>query len=355
MGVTVNVNNLSLVHQASNGIAMATVPDVCKTPSPGGPIPIPYPNIARSATLSKGSTTVSADGGNSIAIKGSEFASSNGDEAGTAGGVKSSTNMKEATWISYSFDVKIDGENACRLTDKMFMNHGNTICASGELQMAFLVDTGDPIMDLLCQIFCQTREKGHKQKNKRFNYSQEAKKLSESSTAQKAFKKAAGESAEIALEKSTMVAVKKGALAGTKRAALSAKAIERRVLKEVTKKSVEAAGKGAAKKVAKKIAAKFIPGLNVISTAMDIYDLATAAIDISRAVSEHMKNYDTFRIKPDVSVTTPDGEMKIYDYKFDYEKGADSMPDEQKRLYKEKTGEKPKVVDQESCKGCKKK
>jgi hypothetical protein len=31
----------------------------------------------------------------------------------------------------YSFDVKMDGGNACRKTDKMKMNHGNTICMGG--------------------------------------------------------------------------------------------------------------------------------------------------------------------------------------------------------------------------------
>ena len=31
----------------------------------------------------------------------------------------SSTNMKEATWITYSMNVKMDGQNACRLTDKL--------------------------------------------------------------------------------------------------------------------------------------------------------------------------------------------------------------------------------------------
>ena len=61
-----------------------------------------------------------------IAIKGSEFSLSNGDNAGVAGGVKSSTFMKESTWILYSFDVKMDGKNACRLTDKKFQNHENT-------------------------------------------------------------------------------------------------------------------------------------------------------------------------------------------------------------------------------------
>src|SRR5262249_26802351 len=138
MSVTVKVNGSSnsLVHKGSGGMSTATIPDVCKTPSPGGPVPLPYPNIAKSSDLAKGSKTVEADGGNMIAIKGSEFSRSNGDEAGTAGGVKSSTNMKEATWILYSFDVKIDGGNACRLTDKMFHNHENAANMGGEIQDA---------------------------------------------------------------------------------------------------------------------------------------------------------------------------------------------------------------------------
>jgi len=127
MGVKVSVNDLSLSHKGANGIAAATMPDVCKTPSPGGPVPVPYPNIARSATLSDGTTTVSADGGNMCAIKGSKYGSSNGDEAGTVGGVKSNVNMKEAQWITCSMDVKLEGKGACRLSDKMTSNHENTV------------------------------------------------------------------------------------------------------------------------------------------------------------------------------------------------------------------------------------
>ena len=141
MPVTVKVNGTanSLVHKGSNGISMATIPDVCKTPSPAGPVPIPYPNISQSAMLDKGTTTVKADGGMMIATKGSEFSLSNGDNAGVAGGVKSSTFMKESTWILYSFDVKMDGSNACRLTDKKFQNHENTADLGGELQAPAVV------------------------------------------------------------------------------------------------------------------------------------------------------------------------------------------------------------------------
>lgn len=138
MAVTIHVNGTSnsLVHKGSNGIAKSTLPDVCKTPSPSGPVPIPYPVIvSMSSDLKKGTKTVKVDGKKMAAIKGSEFSRCTGDEPGTAGGVKSSTNMKEATWLLYSFDVKMDGKNACRLSDMMQMNHGNTVCLGGVFQM----------------------------------------------------------------------------------------------------------------------------------------------------------------------------------------------------------------------------
>src|SRR5215469_8989281 len=118
MSVTINVNNLSLCHKGSNGVSTASLPDVCKTPSPGGSVPLPYPNVSMSSDLENGTSTVTADGGNMIAIKGSDFSRSTGDEPGTVGGLKSNVNMKESKWILYSFDVKIEGSNACRLTDK---------------------------------------------------------------------------------------------------------------------------------------------------------------------------------------------------------------------------------------------
>lgn len=131
---TIKVNGLTLTHKGSGGMSIATIPDVCKTPSPGGPIPIPYPNIAKSSDLVKGTKTVKVDGRKMAAVKGSEFSMSTGDEAGTAGGVSSSTFKKETSWILYSFDVKLDGKNACRLTDKKFHNHKNTVNLGGEFE-----------------------------------------------------------------------------------------------------------------------------------------------------------------------------------------------------------------------------
>jgi len=130
MPTHITVNGLGLTYKTTSGLSTATIPDVCKTPSPGGPVPMPYPNIATQSSLSDGTTTVEAKG-QMIAVKGSHYSRSNGDEAGTAGGVKSSVNMKATDWITYSFDVKMEGRNACRHTDKKFHNNQNTVDLGG--------------------------------------------------------------------------------------------------------------------------------------------------------------------------------------------------------------------------------
>ncbi|RKH09661.1 DUF4150 domain-containing protein [Corallococcus sp. CA047B] len=125
MGTTVGVNKMSVVHKDSNGVTMA-MPDVCKTPSPAGPVPIPYPNIARSADTAKGSETVVVEG-KPVCVKDSNFSTSTGDEAGTAGGgVASSKTKGKAEFVNYSFDVKFEGKNVARAMDLMTHNDKNT-------------------------------------------------------------------------------------------------------------------------------------------------------------------------------------------------------------------------------------
>jgi Domain of unknown function (DUF4150) len=162
MPVTIQVNGTvnTLVHKMSTGISTATIPDVCKTPSPGGPVPIPYPNIAQSITLASGTTNVKGDK-MMASVKGSKFALSNGDNAGVAGGIKSSTFMKEATWILYSFDVKLQKKNAARLSDKMFHNSENAANLGGEVQgtakagTEFVEKVGKALADKLCDAACK--------------------------------------------------------------------------------------------------------------------------------------------------------------------------------------------------------
>ncbi len=125
MPVTVGVNNLSVVHKDSGGVTIA-FPDVCKTPTPGGPVPIPYPNIAMSSDAAKGSKSVKIDG-NPVCLKDSNFKTSTGDEAGTAGGgVASSKTKGKAEFVNFSMDVKIEGKNVPRALDLMLHNDKNT-------------------------------------------------------------------------------------------------------------------------------------------------------------------------------------------------------------------------------------
>ncbi len=123
--VTVGVNNLSVVHKGSNGVTVA-FPDVCKTPTPGGPVPIPYPNVATSSNTAKGTKKVKCDG-NPVCVKDSNFMTSTGDEAGTAGGGVVSNKIKgKAEFVNFSFDVKFEGKNVARAFDLMLHNDKNT-------------------------------------------------------------------------------------------------------------------------------------------------------------------------------------------------------------------------------------
>jgi len=125
MGVTVGVNFLSVVHKSSSGVTIA-FPDVCKTPSPAGPIPIPYPNIAMSSDTAKGTKKVKCDG-NPVCTKDSNFKMSTGDEAGSAGGGVVSNKIKgKAEFVMFSFDVKFEGKNVARAFDIMLHNDKNT-------------------------------------------------------------------------------------------------------------------------------------------------------------------------------------------------------------------------------------
>jgi hypothetical protein len=115
---------LTVVHAGSSGIAMS-FPDVCKTPTPAGPVPIPYPNIAQSSDTADGSTTVKVDG-NPIMLKSSNFKMSTGDEAGSAMGVVSNKIKGKAVPVNASFDVKVDGKAVFRLSDPMQTNCGSS-------------------------------------------------------------------------------------------------------------------------------------------------------------------------------------------------------------------------------------
>jgi len=88
-------------------------PDVCKTPTPAGPVPSPYPNIARLQMANPGTLAMTVSiCGFPAATQKTVIPISNGDEAGVAGGVVSSSNMGSCKFTLSSMTVKIEGAGA---------------------------------------------------------------------------------------------------------------------------------------------------------------------------------------------------------------------------------------------------
>lgn len=124
MSNTVGVNKLTIVHKDSSGVSIA-FPDVCLTPAGPSPVPIPYPNIAKSSDTDQATKSVTCDG-NPVCVKGSTFKTSTGDEAGTNKGVASGKTQGKAEFVNYSFDVRFEGKNVARAFDLMLHNDKNT-------------------------------------------------------------------------------------------------------------------------------------------------------------------------------------------------------------------------------------
>lgn len=128
MSVSVNPPKTP-VTKGSMGIAMATVPNVCKMPGPPAPfVPVPLPNIGKSGDSPKGYSKKVKIKGQTVAIKGATFKSM-GDVAskGTGGGLISANTHGPTKFVGPgSLDVKIEGKNVQYLGDPMLNNCGGS-------------------------------------------------------------------------------------------------------------------------------------------------------------------------------------------------------------------------------------
>ncbi|MEZ4428398.1 MAG: DUF4150 domain-containing protein [Nannocystaceae bacterium] len=107
---------------AGDGLTFAAAsPDVCKTPAPGGPVPVPYPNFARTSDLVDGSRNVLING-KPIALEGARLARSTGDEAGKAGGVVSGVTRGSWTWLDGTHTVLIEGRGVICYLEPALVN-----------------------------------------------------------------------------------------------------------------------------------------------------------------------------------------------------------------------------------------
>jgi hypothetical protein len=136
------------VTKGSNGIATATIPNICKMPGPPAPfVPTPLPNIGKSDKSPKGYSKKVKIESNPVAIKGASF-NSMGDIAskGTGGGLVSSNTEGPTKFVGPgSLDVKIEGKNVQLLSDPMLNNCGpsgsppNAATLQGLLQKTGLI------------------------------------------------------------------------------------------------------------------------------------------------------------------------------------------------------------------------
>lgn len=123
MAQTTFVNSRGVAHKGSGGTSVV-FPDVCLTQVGKPVVPIPYPNVGKSSDTAKGPKSVTLDGQMPM-VKGAIYTTSTGDEAGTKKGVVSGKIKGECEFMMYSFDVKLEGRNACRLGDPLFHNKKN--------------------------------------------------------------------------------------------------------------------------------------------------------------------------------------------------------------------------------------
>ena len=119
---------------ATQGIAFA-FPDVCLTPSPGGPVPIPYPNISQLADATDVADDLLVGSGLKVLLQGSKVRASSGDEGGTAGGGVTSGGIKGETEVTAaSATVLYGGKGVARFGDPTTQNSRNAV---GSLLGAF--------------------------------------------------------------------------------------------------------------------------------------------------------------------------------------------------------------------------
>lgn len=119
--------------KGSGSCAVPGPADVCKTPTPGGPVPLPYPNLAQLAQASGGTCSSKVKFCNkNAATTDTEISMSSGDEPGTAGGGVVSSKFKgSCKYKKGSGKVKAQGKPVVHLTSMIGHNGSNANMPAG--------------------------------------------------------------------------------------------------------------------------------------------------------------------------------------------------------------------------------
>ncbi|GEM_PF-935075 len=131
MANNVFANGREVSCKKADGKTICAFPDVCFTPpeNPATPpgVPVPYPNTAFAKDTTSGSKKVKVSGQEVMLKNKSYFKTSTGDEAGCAAkkGVITSKIKGKAYFVSWSMNVKVEGENVVRHLDTTTNNHAS--------------------------------------------------------------------------------------------------------------------------------------------------------------------------------------------------------------------------------------
>lgn len=125
MAQTTFANSRGIAHKGSGGMSLV-FPDVCLTQIGNAVVPIPYPNLGKAADTSKGPKSVKTDGEMPM-VKQAQYSTSTGDEPGSKKGIISGKINGVCEFMMYSFDVKFEGKNVCRMGDPLFHNKKNIV------------------------------------------------------------------------------------------------------------------------------------------------------------------------------------------------------------------------------------
>ncbi|MDR0549928.1 MAG: DUF4150 domain-containing protein [Deltaproteobacteria bacterium] len=116
------------------GLAINAPPDVCKIPTPGGPTPVPFPNIIQAPMAKPGTFCKKVMIVNSPAftVK-TKFLLSSGDEAGILGGVVSAKFIGPGEFMPIgSSKVNFEGAKAVYLTHQTKHNGSANFNTTGQ-------------------------------------------------------------------------------------------------------------------------------------------------------------------------------------------------------------------------------
>lgn len=242
-------------------------------------------------------------------------------------------------------------------------------CACGDGKSGY--SGSDPVAKELCVVFCQARKEFCENKKKgktKPRPSKIAENKMKTPEVQRRMNRAISRSprgyargASAIPEKRMMVPWNKAVPKSWRRSPMTPgrirsmlKPVRERIERQIKQKVQDVLKKKIAKKAATSWM-KLVPGLNVISTAYDIYDLATTGYDLYKMIDGAMDAYTAsgakvFEIRPDVAIEGPDGAVQdIYDFKFDGDSPGNNPG--QTELYREATnGKNPNWIDQKSCK-----